>query len=99
MYHSWTLDGASDTHVCNDPTISDWTTTRNATPDDIIFAGKTSYSIEAFGTVTVVDRGRFEHAAEINSSRDYNIIDTEPKSPGLTAEPVPTKLYAGTSTQ
>lgn len=23
LYHSWTLDGASDTYVCNDPTISD----------------------------------------------------------------------------
>ncbi|KAI0991196.1 hypothetical protein K3495_g16991, partial [Podosphaera aphanis] len=32
LYHSWTLDGASDTHVCNDPAMSDWVTTRNATP-------------------------------------------------------------------
>ena len=53
LYHSWTLDGASDIHVCNDPGISHWIITREATIDDVIFAGKTSYPIEAFGTVVI----------------------------------------------
>lgn len=53
LYHSWTLDSASDVHICNDPTISDWVTTKEACAGDEIFAGKTSYAIEAFGTVTI----------------------------------------------
>jgi Reverse transcriptase (RNA-dependent DNA polymerase)/Pol polyprotein, beta-barrel domain len=53
LYNSWTLDNASDIHVCNDVNRSGFRQTREATPDDELFAGKTSYPIEAFGTVTV----------------------------------------------
>ena len=53
LYNAWTLDNASDIHVCNDIKRSGFCRTREALPDDEIFAGKTSYPIEAFGTVTV----------------------------------------------
>jgi len=52
LYNSWTLDNASDTHVCNDINRSGFRQTRKAGPDDELFAGKTSYPIEAFGVVT-----------------------------------------------
>ncbi|VDB84366.1 Bgt-20940-3, partial [Blumeria graminis f. sp. tritici] len=38
LYYSWNLDNASDVHVCNDSSISDWATTRIASPGDVIFA-------------------------------------------------------------
>jgi hypothetical protein len=53
LYNSWTLDNASDIHVCNDIQRSGFRQTREATPDDELFAGKTSYPIEAFGIVTI----------------------------------------------
>ena len=53
LYNTWTLDGGSDTHVCNDESRSNWAKTRDAQPGDQLFAGKTSYPIEAFGTVTI----------------------------------------------
>ena len=53
LYNSWTLDNASDIHVCNNVKRSGFCQTREASQDDELFAGKTSYPIEAFGTVTV----------------------------------------------
>ena len=53
LYNAWTLDNATDIHVCNDIQRSGFQKTRDASPDDKLFAGKTSYSIEAFGIVTV----------------------------------------------
>ena len=53
LYNSWTLDNASDIHVCNDIQRSGFRKTRDAQPSDELFAGKTSYPIEAFGTVDV----------------------------------------------
>jgi hypothetical protein len=53
LYNSWTLDNASDIHVCNDIQRSGFRQTKGASPDDELFAGKTSYPIEAFGTVTI----------------------------------------------
>ena len=53
LYNTWTLDNASDIHVCNDANRSGFYKTREATHKDKLFAGKTSYAIEAFGTVTI----------------------------------------------
>ena len=39
--------------MCNDIQRSGFRQTREASPDDELFAGKTSYPIEAFGTVTI----------------------------------------------
>ena len=39
--------------MCNDIQRSGFCQTREATPNDELFAGKTSYPIEAFGTVTI----------------------------------------------
>jgi len=47
-----TLDGASNTHVLNDskrPGVN-WKTTRIAKRGEVLFAGKGSYQIEAFGS-------------------------------------------------
>jgi hypothetical protein len=48
LYNAWTLDNASDTHVCNDIMRSGLRQTR-----DELSAGKTTYPIEALGTVTI----------------------------------------------
>jgi hypothetical protein len=53
LYNAWTLDNASDTHVCNDIQRSGFRQTREARPDDELFARKTAYPIEAFGTITI----------------------------------------------
>jgi len=53
LYKAWTLDNASDIHVCNEEGRSRFTRTQEAGPDDEIYAGKTSYPIETFGTVTL----------------------------------------------
>ena len=47
-----TLDGASNTHVLNDANRPDinWKTTRIAKRGEVLFAGKGSYQIEAFGS-------------------------------------------------
>ena len=47
------MDNASDIHVCNDNQRSSFQKTSDATSKDELFAGKTSYPIEAFGTATV----------------------------------------------
>ena len=53
LYNSWTLDSASDIHICNDASRSDFCKTRDALPGDQVVAGKTIYPIEAFGTVKI----------------------------------------------
>jgi Reverse transcriptase (RNA-dependent DNA polymerase) len=52
LHHCWTLDCASDAHVCNDR--SRFTFERMATENDTLYAGKEIYPIEAFGTVDIV---------------------------------------------
>jgi hypothetical protein len=46
------IDGASDIHVCNDSTRN-FTITREIGPEDLLYAGKECYQIEAFGTAKV----------------------------------------------
>jgi hypothetical protein len=53
LYNAWTLDNASDIHVCNDASRSGFVITREAGTDDRLFAGKTAYPIEGFGTVHI----------------------------------------------
>jgi len=49
----WTLDGAADIHVCNDPTNPDFEITRKASEDDMLFGGRNTYRIEAYGTAYI----------------------------------------------
>lgn len=53
LYNSWMIDNAADAHVCNDSRRSNFQKTRDADPGDIIYAGKTAYPVEAYGTVEV----------------------------------------------
>jgi hypothetical protein len=54
LYNSWTLDNASDIYVCNDLGRSEYTETRTAISDDILYSSKTAYQIESFGIVRIV---------------------------------------------
>jgi hypothetical protein len=54
LYNSWTLDNASDIHVCNNLGRSKYTETRTVISDDILYSGKTAYQIESFGIVRIV---------------------------------------------
>jgi hypothetical protein len=54
LYDEWTLDGGSDVHICNNTDRNGFRKTRDALPDDQLFAGKTSYPIACFGTVTII---------------------------------------------
>jgi hypothetical protein len=49
LYNSWILDGGSDTHVCNNADIGNFTIVRFAQPGEKLYIGKISYSIAAFG--------------------------------------------------
>ena len=51
LLNCWTLDCASDVHVCNDP--SRFTVERVATEDDTLYAGANICQIAAFGTVHI----------------------------------------------
>jgi hypothetical protein len=51
LYNCWTLDPASDIHVCNNSRRSQFKEQRKAGPTDWIITGKDRYRIEAFGTV------------------------------------------------
>jgi hypothetical protein len=53
LYDSWTLDNASDVHVCNNPKRSGYQKTRDANVTDRLFAANTSLPIESFGSVKV----------------------------------------------
>jgi hypothetical protein len=54
LYNSWTLDNTSDIHICNNLGRSEYTETRTATSDDILYSSKTAYQIESFGTIRIV---------------------------------------------
>jgi hypothetical protein len=43
LYNSWTLDNTSDIHVCNNLGRSEYTETRTAISDDILYSSKTTY--------------------------------------------------------
>ena len=61
LYNSWTLDNASDIHVCNDPRRSSFRKTREAAPGDRIVSGSSACQIKAYGTVKLnieTPRGR-----------------------------------------
>ena len=51
LENCWILDSGADIHICNDPNrfIFD----RTATEENILFSGKTTYQIEAYGTVMI----------------------------------------------
>ncbi|HEV7737643.1 MAG TPA: hypothetical protein VGO47_09780, partial [Chlamydiales bacterium] len=58
LYDSWTLDNASDVHLCNDINRSDFQKTHNAHPNSVVTSGKESYKVECYGTVLIpVDIG------------------------------------------
>jgi hypothetical protein len=54
LYNSWTLDNASDIHVCNDLGRNEYTETRTAISDNILYSSKTAYQIESFGIIRIV---------------------------------------------
>jgi hypothetical protein len=54
LYNSWTLNNASDIHVCNDLGRSKYTETRTIISDNILYSSKTAYQIESFGTIRIV---------------------------------------------
>jgi hypothetical protein len=43
LYNSWTLDNISDIHICNNLGRSEYTETRTAISDDILYSSKTAY--------------------------------------------------------
>jgi hypothetical protein len=51
LLHSWTLDPATDVHICNNPAEFQWKTP--AADDDVVLAGGSEISIEAWGEVTI----------------------------------------------
>ena len=55
LKNCWTLDSGTDIHVCNDRTRFNFE--RPATEDDVLIAGKTTYAIEAFGSVQITAKG------------------------------------------
>ena len=53
LYNSWMIDSAANAHVCNDSRRSSFQKTRDAGQGDIMYAGKTAYPVEAYGTVHI----------------------------------------------
>ncbi|CAE7204972.1 hypothetical protein PTNB73_07013 [Pyrenophora teres f. teres] len=51
LLHSWTLDPATDIHICNNPAEFQWKTP--AADDDVVLAGGSEFLIEAWGEVTI----------------------------------------------
>jgi hypothetical protein len=51
LRNCWTLDSGTDIHVCNDRTR--FQVQRMGTEEDVLIAGKTTYAIEAFGSVEI----------------------------------------------
>ncbi|KAI2483744.1 hypothetical protein Ptr902_06061 [Pyrenophora tritici-repentis] len=51
LLHSWTLDPATDIHICNNPAEFQWKAP--AADDDVVLAGGSEMSIEAWGEVTI----------------------------------------------
>ena len=52
IVNSWILDSGSNIHVCNDSTR--FTPTRQATAEDYLISGSTTYPIQAYGTVDII---------------------------------------------
>jgi Reverse transcriptase (RNA-dependent DNA polymerase) len=55
LKNCWTLDSGTDVHVCNDRARFKFE--RAATEQDVLVAGKTTYEIEAFGSVEITAKG------------------------------------------
>ena len=55
LKNCWTLDSGTDIHVCNDRTRFKFE--RTAAEEDVLMAGKTTYQIEAFGSVEITAKG------------------------------------------
>ena len=51
LLHSWTLDPATDIHICNNPAEFQWKAP--AADDDIVLAGGSEMPIEAWGEVEI----------------------------------------------
>ncbi|KAF2196644.1 hypothetical protein GQ43DRAFT_341154, partial [Delitschia confertaspora ATCC 74209] len=51
LLHSWTLDPATDIHICNKAAEFQWST--SATDEDIVLAGGSEAKIEAWGEATI----------------------------------------------
>lgn len=51
LLHSWTLDPATDIHICNNTAEFQWKAA--AAPDDIVLAGGSEMSIQAWGEVEI----------------------------------------------
>jgi len=51
LLHSWTLDPATDIHICNNPAEFQWKAP--AADDDLVLAGGTETRIEAWGEVKI----------------------------------------------
>ena len=51
LENCWILDSGADVHICNDPSRFEFD--RPASEDSIIFSGRTTYSIEAYGSVMI----------------------------------------------
>ena len=51
LLHSWTLDPATDVHICNNTAEFQWKAP--AAPDDIVLAGGSEARIEAWGEVNI----------------------------------------------
>ena len=51
LENCWILDSGAGIHICNDPDRFQFE--RPATEDNILFSGRTLYSIEAYGSVMI----------------------------------------------
>jgi hypothetical protein len=51
LLHSWTLDPATDIHICNNAAEFQWKAP--AAPDDVVLAGGSQVRIEAWGEVNI----------------------------------------------
>jgi hypothetical protein len=54
LYNSWTLDNISDIYVCNNLGRNEYTETRTAISDNILYSSKTAYQIESFGIIRII---------------------------------------------
>jgi len=51
LLHSWTLDPATDIHICNNPAEFQW---KSPAADDYVLAGGSETKIDAWGEVTIL---------------------------------------------
>lgn len=66
LRNTWILDSGANSHVCNDPKRFKFE--RAASEEDVLKAGKTTYAIEAFGSVTITIRSP-------NGPRQIHLLD------------------------